>query len=69
MAIDATIASRLRTDEFDIDVIVELVPGLGVSPQVALDLLYRSIRGELGSRYYRMAERRIGGADLLPAAA
>jgi hypothetical protein len=58
MAIDATIASRLRTDEFDIDVIVELALGLGVSPQVALDLLYRSIRGEPGSRYYSMAERR-----------
>jgi hypothetical protein len=58
MAIDATIASRLRTDEFDIDVIVELALGLGVSPQVALDLLYRSIRGEPGSRYYSMTERR-----------
>jgi hypothetical protein len=58
MAIDATIASRLRTDEFDIDIIVELALALGVSPQVALDLLYRSIRGEPGSRYYNMTERR-----------
>ena len=58
MAIDATIASRLRTDEFDIDVIVELALGLGVSPQVALDLLYRSMCGEPGSRYYSMTERR-----------
>jgi hypothetical protein len=58
MAIDATIASRLRTDAFDIDVMVELALGLGVSPQVAIDLLYQSIRGEPGSRYYKMAERR-----------
>jgi hypothetical protein len=58
MAIDATIASRLRTDEFDIDVIVELALGLGVTPQVALDLLCHSIRGERGSRYYAMTERR-----------
>jgi hypothetical protein len=58
MAIDATIASRLRTDEFDIDILVELALALGVSPEVVLDLLYRSIRGEPGSRYYNMAERR-----------
>jgi hypothetical protein len=58
MAIDATIASRLRTDEFDIDIVVELALALNVSPQVALDLLYRSIRGEPGSRYYNMTERR-----------
>lgn len=58
MAIDATIASCLRTDEFDIDVIVELALALNVSPQVVLDLLYGSIRGEPGSRYYKMTERR-----------
>ena len=58
MAIDATIASRMRTDEFDIDIIVELALALGVSPQVLLDLLYQSIRGEPGSRYYKMTERR-----------
>jgi hypothetical protein len=58
MALGATIASRLRTDEFDIDVIVELALLLGVSPQTALDLLYFSIRGERGSRYHNMVERR-----------
>lgn len=58
MAIDATIASRLRADEFDIDIMVELALGLGVSPQVVLDLLYRAMRGEPGSRYYSMVERR-----------
>ena len=58
MAIGATIASRLRTDEFDIDVVAQLDLPQNVSPKVALDLLFEAIRGESGSRYYRMAERR-----------
>ena len=55
MAIDATIASRLRTDEFDIDVVAELALPPDISPRLALDLLFQSIRGERDSRYYRMA--------------
>lgn len=58
MAIGATIASKLRTDEFDIDVVSQLDPSVGVSPRQVLNLLYEAIRGEPGSRYYRMAERR-----------
>ena len=58
MAIGATIASRLRTDEFDIDVVAQLDLPFNVSPKDALDLLFEAIRGEPGSRYYRMAERR-----------
>jgi len=58
MAIGATIASKLRTDEFDIDVVAQLDLPPDVSPQEALDLLFETIRGEPGSRYYRMAERR-----------
>ena len=58
MAIDATIASRLRTDEFDIDVVAQLDLPNSISPQVALDLLYTAIRGERGSRYYKMTKRR-----------
>ena len=58
MAIGATIASRLRTDEFDIDVVAQLDLPQDVSPKGALDLLFEAIRGEPGSRYYRMAERR-----------
>lgn len=58
MAVGATIASRLRTDEYDIDIVAELALALDVSPQVALDLLYESIRGEPGSRYYKMVRRR-----------
>ena len=58
MAIGATIASKLRTDEFDIDVVAQLALPDHVSPQEALDLLYEAIRGEPGSRYYRMTKRR-----------
>ena len=58
MAIRATIASRLRTDEFDIDVVAQLDLPLSVLPKEALNLLFEAIRGEPGSRYYRMAERR-----------
>lgn len=58
MSIGATIASKLRTDEFDIDIVAQLDLSPDVSPQEALDLLFEAIRGEPGSRYYRMAERR-----------
>ena len=58
MAIGATIASKLRTDEFDIDVVAQLDLLTNVSPQEALDLLFEAIRGKPGSRYYEMAKRR-----------
>ena len=57
MAIDATIAAR-GTDEFDIDVVVQLLLAGNVPPKTALDMLYEAIRGEPGSRYYRMTKRR-----------
>ena len=57
MAIGATIASRLRTDEFDADTIAQLGLPREVPPRLALDLLYLSIRGEPGSRYYDMTRR------------
>ena len=58
MAIGATIASRLTTDEFDVDFIAQLALPIGTSPKIVLDLIFESIRGEPGSRYYDMAERR-----------
>ena len=58
MAIGATIASKLRTDEFDIDVVAQVDLSPNVLPKDALDLLFEAIRGEPGSRYYRMVERR-----------
>ncbi len=58
MAIGATTASRLTTDEHDVDFIAQLGLPLGTPPQTVLDLLCESIRGEPDSLYYEMAERR-----------
>lgn len=58
MAIGATIAARLRTDEFDIDIIVELDVPLWFGAEAILDLLFDAIRGKSGSRYYSMTTRR-----------
>ena len=57
MAIGATTAAR-GTDEFDIDVVAQLLLPENVSPSIALDMLYEAIRGEPGSRYHRMTKRR-----------
>ena len=58
MAIGATIASKLKTDEFDIDVVAQLDLSTNVSPKEVLDLLYKAIRGKPGSRYYWKTKRR-----------
>ncbi len=58
MAIGATIASRLTTDEYDLDFIAQLGLPRSIEPQMAMDLLFYSIRGEPGSRYHDMTERR-----------
>jgi hypothetical protein len=57
MAIDATIASRAKNDEFDIDIIAELDLASDADPRSVLDLLYAAIRGTPGSRYYKMTKR------------
>ncbi|MGQ0502098.1 MAG: nucleotidyltransferase domain-containing protein [Panacagrimonas sp.] len=58
MAIGATIASRLTTDKFDVDFIAQLMLNMSVTPSQVLDLLYKAIRSEPGSRYYGCVERR-----------
>ena len=58
MATGSTIASRLRTDEFDIDIVSALLLSADTRPDELLDLLYRAIRGQDGSRYSGMTERR-----------
>ena len=58
LAIGATIASKLKTDEFDLDLVAQLSLPEYVSPHEPLDLLFKAIRGEPGSRYYRMTKRR-----------
>jgi hypothetical protein len=57
MAINATIASCLKRDDFDIDAIVQLDLDLGTAPGEGLDMLFRSIRGEERSRYYSITFR------------
>lgn len=56
VAIGATIKAKLRSEGFDIDIIVELLIE-GLTPAQALDLLYEAVRGEPGSRYYDCTER------------
>ena len=58
MATRSTIAAKLRTDEFDIDIVAALLLDPDALPSAVLDQLYRAIRGEPGSRYYKMTERR-----------
>ena len=58
MAYNATIARCLRTDEFDIDIIAQIIVRPGMTAKQVLDELYEAVRGEPGSRYYKMVERR-----------
>ncbi|GJM01323.1 MAG: nucleotidyltransferase [Methyloligella sp.] len=58
MATGTTINARLKNDEFDIDKVAEILLPPGTPPAYVLNLLYKSIRGEPGSKYYDMTERR-----------
>ena len=58
MATESTIASRLRTDEFDIDVAAQIAFPPDIAPQTALDTLHTAIHGEPGSKYHGMTKRR-----------
>lgn len=57
MSIGTTIASKLDTDEFDIDLIAQLDLPRTTPPGIVLDTLEAAIRGEKGSRYYDMTTR------------
>lgn len=57
MAIGATISSKLKNDEFDLDIVAELLLSTNTSPREVLDYLFLAIRGERGSRYYDVTER------------
>lgn len=57
MAIGATVASKLEYDEFDIDLIAQLDLPADTPPHQVLDLLEAAIKGDPGSRYYKMVER------------
>ncbi len=57
MSIGSTISSKLKNDEFDLDIVAELLLGAGATPSEVLDILYLAIKGEEGSRYYNMTKR------------
>lgn len=57
MAIGATIASKVESDEFDIDLIAQLDLHPESDPHHVLNLLEQAIRGDLGSRYFKQTER------------
>lgn len=58
MAIGATISSRGHDQEYDIDIVGELLLPSDTPPKIVLDTLYKAIKGEKGSRYYDMVKRR-----------
>lgn len=57
MAIHTTISSNDDTEEFDIDLVVELDLPHDADPEEVLDLLFEAVRGEEGSRYFDVTER------------
>ena len=58
MSIGATISSSVDNEDYDIDVMVELNIPPDTPSDVVLDVLYETVRGEPGSRYYKVTERR-----------
>ena len=57
MAIGATIRSWRRSEGYDIDIVVEIDVPPGTPPARVLDILFKAISGEPGSRYHGMVER------------
>lgn len=57
MSIGATIFSSMDDEDFDIDVIVELLVDADTPPDVVLDIFFLAVKGEKGSRYYDKVER------------
>lgn len=50
--IGAVVASRVRDNQHDLDVVLELHLSSGTHPAIVLGFLLNAIRGEPGSRYY-----------------
>lgn len=57
-AIGATIASRLKNDEYDIDVIAELNIRADTPPADVFNALFEAMNGEPNSRYHGKVQRR-----------
>ena len=58
VAIGAAIASRFRTDEFDVDAVVELAIAPFEAPGAVLDTLFAGVSGDRGSQYFGKVTRR-----------
>lgn len=57
VATGSVVANRASNDEYDVDAIVGLLVAPTSDPQLVLDALFHSVRGERGSRYYDVTER------------
>jgi hypothetical protein len=57
-AIGATVARHSTDDQFDIDGMAQLSLRVDIDPEQPLGLLHQAVRGEKGSRYYTMTERK-----------
>lgn len=57
MMIGASISSKVDNDEFDLDLILELLISTESSPRLVLDTLYKALNGEVGSRYHGKVTR------------
>ncbi len=51
-AIHAATRSRLKTDQHDVDAVLEIAIASGTDPAWVLEQLYKAIKGEKGSKYY-----------------
>ena len=51
-AIHAATRSRLKTDQHDVDAVLEIAIAPGADPAWVLEQLYKAIKGEKGSKYY-----------------
>jgi hypothetical protein len=57
VATGSVVANRASNDEYDVDAIIGLLIDPVAEPQLVLDTLYDSVRGEPGSRYYDVTTR------------
>ncbi|GAN78762.1 nucleotidyltransferase domain-containing protein [Acidocella aminolytica] len=57
VATGSVVANRASNDEYDVDAIIGLSIQPNSDPQLVLDTLYDSVRGEPGSRYYNVTTR------------
>lgn len=58
MSIGAGVSSKVDTDEFDIDMIMETIGLTHLSPRALLDFVFDALNGEPGSRYHGKVTRK-----------